>query len=51
MLHQEMKFREDDIRFLSKNTLEKIINSKRFGGIPLEIQDKILELRDLLDRY
>jgi len=46
-----MRLERDEISLLSHKRLDNIITSKQFKYTPKKVQDNILDLRDLIDRY
>lgn len=50
-MHQELLLDELEIKILVNKKLEQIILSKNFSRVPLKIKDKILDLKDIIDRY
>jgi len=51
MDRQLLQLQTEEISLLSHKKLDSIIASKGFKHIPKNFQNKILDLRDLIDRY
>ena len=51
MRQKLLQLQRDELNFLSLKKLETIIQSKTFYKLPKDMQNKILDLRDLIDRY
>ena len=51
MDRQLLQLQVGEINILSNKKLDSIISSSKFKLIPMEMQNKILDLRDLIDRY
>jgi len=48
---QLLQLQTEEMSLLSHKKLDSIIASKSFKHIPKNMQSKILDLRDLVDRY
>jgi len=48
---QLLQLQKEEIGVLSHKKLDEIIASRGFSHIPKNFQDKILDLRDMFDRY
>jgi len=51
MDRQLLQLQTEEISLLSHKKLDLIISSTKFKLIPLDMQSKILDLRDFIDRY
>ena len=51
MDRQLLQLERDEISLICHKRLDEIIQEQQFQYIPGKMQDKILNLRDLIDRY
>ena len=48
---QLLQLQKEEIELLSHKKLDGIISSPQFRNVPKKVQDEILDLRDMIDRY
>lgn len=51
MLHSELVLEKEEINIEVLNHIDKIIKNPSFNKIPKQLQEEILNLRDVIERY
>jgi hypothetical protein len=51
IMHEQLMLKRDELSYLAITKLDSIIQSENFKSTPKEIREKILNLRDIIDRY